>query len=335
MLSILSSMLLISLAFTIVGLTSNRWFQIDGEKEANETEPNSIQIGLWFMCPPNNTDNCVRLDSHLKWNDINQSQALYLLGIFFLSTSLFISVYVRIRSRNLIKSEHQPNSNFSISSSFAISTYPAANLSGDESTSYNDEHHRTRLIRATLRRCLICLEVILIADFVSRSLSVYLLRRFLLNSVLINEDGLLFRYELPFWLVLSSIVASAFMSFILLAGLVSRRFWEDGSGGENSSSSLMMITSTSSSSSSSDIGTLRPVFVLNDGRLRYGNKYVSRTGSVNPEITISNYYDLKRNHSIAKDSDLSNRSDLNMSFIRGSIRSVKNLSKRFPAVVFR
>lgn len=334
MLSILSSMLLISLAFTIVGLTSNRWFQIDGEKEANETEPNSIQIGLWFMCPPNNTDNCVRFDSHLKWNDINQSQALYLLGLFFLSTSLFISVYVRIRSRNLIKIEQQPNSNFSISSSFAISTYPAANLSADESTSYNDEHHRTRLIRATLRRCLICLEIILIADFVSRSLSVYLLRRFLLNSVLINEDGLLFRYELPFWLVLSSIVASALMSFILLVGLVSRRLWNDGREGENSSSSLMMITSTSSSSSS-DIGTLRPVFVLNDGRLSYGNKYVSRSGCVNPEITISNYYDLKRTHSIARDSDVSNRSDLNMSFIRGSIRSVKNLSKRFPAVVFR
>ena len=128
--SLVSSLLLVSLAFSIVGLLSNQWFQLSANTNTNSTQKhqNTIShLGLWFECRRtvdlNESSNrlssslsvmqpdwfrtssrerqssgCWRLEasgySGIDSSEINLIRGLYIAGLVCLLASLVISILV-------------------------------------------------------------------------------------------------------------------------------------------------------------------------------------------------------------------------------------------------
>lgn len=120
---------------------------------------------------------------------------------------------------------------------------------------------------------------LLMIEITSRTVSVYLVSSFIDRIEMSMSPSMDHRFKraLPFWLVTSSLVLSLSVIAVLICELIIRRIKSEGVLDQNAG---FLNTST-----------LRPVFVLNDGRLTYANKYVNSSNNNNSQ-TISNYYNL-------------------------------------------
>lgn len=132
--SLVSSLLLVSLAFSIVGLLSNQWFQLSTNNNTNSTHKHynrKAHLGLWFECrtvdlneSSNKLSSSLSVIQQFDWfrnssqeyqssgcwrlevsqypgfdsNEINLIRGLYITGLVCLLASLLISILVRFMS---------------------------------------------------------------------------------------------------------------------------------------------------------------------------------------------------------------------------------------------